>query len=67
MSVNVPVWTIEKPITVIDYIAGLAQCITPSEVMRYSGACPESIRNDERFAKGVADRLVNIRAERRSA
>lgn len=67
MSVTVPVSTVEKPITVVDYCAGLFECITASEVARYSGACPPAIRNDERFTKAVAARLTAIRERRKRA
>lgn len=61
MNVQVPQPTIEKPLTAIDYIAVLEQCSTLDEVAWYAQACPEAIRNDERFTRGVAKRLSSIK------
>lgn len=61
MNVTVPQPTQEKPLTAIDYIAVLEQCSTRDEIAQYAQACPEAIRNDERFTRGVARRLSVIR------
>jgi hypothetical protein len=66
MSVNVPQPSIEKPITVVDYCAGLAECITVAEVARYSAACPDAVRADERFTRAVAGRLAGIKGRKRA-
>lgn len=59
--IEVPVSTVEKPLTPIDFIAVLAQCSTVSEVADYAQRCPEHVRNDERFTRSVAWRLGEIK------
>ena len=59
--IEVPKSTVEKPLTAIDFIAVLAQCSTVSEVADYAQRCPEHVRNDERFTRGVAMRLAIIK------
>ena len=61
MNVKVPQPTVEKPLTAIDYIAVLDQCSKLEEVAQYAQACPEAIRNDERFTRAVAKRLSVIK------
>lgn len=57
--------TIEKPLTAIDYCAGLEQCISVAEVKRYAEkVVPTWARQDERFTKAVAKRLASIKAKR---
>jgi hypothetical protein len=62
---NVPQATIAKPLTAIDYIAGLAACGSLRMVAYYAKAVPLAIRSDERFAKAVAGRLADIKAKKR--
>lgn len=59
--VNVPIPTVEKPLTPIDYIAAMDQCITRAEVRRFAEECPDSVRSDERFTRAVAVRLLAVR------
>lgn len=66
--ITVPQPTIEKPITVVDYIAAMyQQCITVADVARFAEQCPSHVREDERFATGVALHLRVIAARRRKA
>ena len=58
--IPVPVSTIEKPLTAIDFIASLQQCISVAQVASYGERVPEEIKKDERFAKAVAARLAAI-------
>lgn len=59
--ITVPQSTVEKPLTAIDYIAVLEQCSSVSDVADYAQRCPEHVRNDERFTRGVAMRLAIIK------
>jgi hypothetical protein len=61
---KIPVSTIEKPLTVIDYIAALQQCVTTRMVRGFAQEVPLHIRQDERFAKAVAQRLAAIKERR---
>ena len=65
--INVPQSTVEKPLTAIDFIAGLEACLSVSDVADYAQRCPEHVRNDERFARGVAMRLAAIKDKRAAA
>lgn len=64
MSVNVPVPTVEKPLTAIDYIAALDACRSQAEVGRFCDRVPSHIRSDERFGRGVAAKLAAIKESR---
>ncbi len=57
--------TLEKPLTTIDYIAALEQCVSIAEVQRYAGDLPLWVREDERFTKAVAKRLAAIKSNQR--
>lgn len=59
--IPVPVSTIEKPLTAIDYIAVMEQCSSVSDVADYAQRCPDHVRNDERFTRAVARRLAAIK------
>jgi hypothetical protein len=61
LMVNVPVSTVEKPLTPIDFIAAMDQCITIAEVRRFASGCPDAVRSDERFTRAVAARLLAVR------
>lgn len=63
--VNVPVWTVERPVNYIDYIAALQDCKSVREVGEFGEQVPMPIREDVRFTKAVADKLKAI-AEARS-
>lgn len=65
--ITVPQSTVEKPLTAIDFIAVMEQCSTVAEVADYAQRCPEHIRNDERFTKGVSMRLGAIKSKRAAA
>lgn len=65
MSVNVPVPTVEKPLTAIDYIASLDACRTHREVGLYCDKVPGLVRTDERFTRAVAVKLGAIKSSRR--
>lgn len=62
--ISIPQSTIVKPLTVIDYIAALEQCIAITDVQRYADKVPLWVRQDERFTKGVAKRLASIKEKR---
>jgi hypothetical protein len=62
--IHVPQSTVERPITVIDYIAQLAQCGTLDEVRQYASAVPLDVRQDDRFNRAVAGRLGEIRGRK---
>lgn len=64
MSVEVPAWTVEKPLTALDYISALQKCVTVREVGQFGDQCPEKIVADERFSKAVAKRLHEIHESR---
>lgn len=62
---NIPQSTIEKPLTAIDYLARLQDCLTLDGVSEYASAVPLHIpQRNERFAKAVASRLAAIKASR---
>lgn len=65
--INVPVETVEKPLTAIDYCAALQGCTTVTEVGQFGEQCPLHIRQDERFAKAVQAKLAAIHDARRVA
>ena len=71
--IQVPVWTVEKPISVIDYLTPLLKITvegerrTVAEVRRYAMAVPSAIREDDRFGKAVADALKAIHARKAAA
>jgi hypothetical protein len=56
----IPQSTFEKPLTIIDYIAHLAQCHTVSDVLDVGDQLPRSIATDERFIKAQAARCAAI-------
>ena len=56
--IDVPVPTIQKPLTALDYIGALQKCITATEVGLFCERCPSDIRRDARFAVAVVDRLA---------
>jgi len=59
--IEVPVSTVERPLTPIDFIAVLQQCSSVADIADYAQRCPEHVRNDERFTRGVAMRLAIIK------
>lgn len=65
--INVPVETIEKPLTAIDYCAALQACASVTEVGQFGDQCPMHIRQDERFAKAVAQKLAAIHDRKAAA
>lgn len=71
--IDVPVWTVEKPITVIDYLTPLLKITvegerrTVAEVRQYSIAVPSAIREDDRFARAVSEALKAIHARKAAA
>jgi hypothetical protein len=62
--ISVPVSTVERPVTVIDFIAGLYACASVTEVESYNQQCPAAIRDDARFVRAVALRVALIKAMR---
>lgn len=64
--VEVPVQTVEKPLTAIDYCVPLASCQTIDQVGDYAQRCPIEIRQDERFTRAVARRLGEIKERKRA-
>ena len=65
--ITVPVETIEKPLTAIDYCAALQACASVDEVRQFGDECPMAIRQDERFARAVAQKLAAIHEKKRAA
>ena len=65
--IEVPVSTVERPLTAIDYLVPLGQCNSITEVRDYAERCPMEIRQDERFTRAVARRLGEIKAARKRA
>lgn len=59
--IAVPQSTPEKPLTAIDYIAGLEQCQSLTDVKNYGELTPLKVRTDERFTRAVAKRLAAIK------
>lgn len=59
--------TIEKPLTTIDYIAALEQCVSITEVQGYAKNVPMWVRQDERFTKAVAKRLSTFKDRKAAA
>lgn len=66
MRISVPVSTVEKPLTAIDYIAALQECATTCQVMYFSARVPDAVRADERYASAVATRLNEINRRKRA-
>lgn len=62
--ITVPQSTVAKPLTAIDYIAALDQCISIAQVKRYADKVPLWVRRDERFTKAVAKCLAAIKGKR---
>lgn len=60
MRIEVPVGTLERPITVIDYIGAMQQCVSLAQVASFCEGCPLDVRQDERFAKAVVKRLAEL-------
>ena len=70
--ITVPVWTVEKPINLLDYLTPFYQVTvegkhTAAEVRRYALQVPAAIRDDERFGKAVAAALKAIHARKAAA
>lgn len=65
--ISIPVDTVEKHITVVDYCAGVYRCESLAEVQAYGEGCPEWVRQDERFGKAVAVKLADLRSARAAA
>lgn len=59
--IAVPQSTVEKPLTVIDYIAVLDQCGDITMLSKFAAALPPHIVEDDRFAKAVKSRLDAIK------
>lgn len=59
--VNVPVSTVEKPLTPIDYIAALEQCGDIHTLNRFGAALPRDVVDDDRFAKAFQNRAAELR------
>jgi len=59
--------TVEKPLTAVDYIAALEQCVTPAEVSVFAELAPAAVRHDERFTKAVAGRLGALKKRQAAA
>lgn len=66
MPINVPVSTVEKPLTAIDFCAALEQCTSLDEIREFSEQLPINVLNDERYNRAVANRLAAIK-ERKAA
>lgn len=58
--IKVPVSTVDRPLTAIDYIAFLSQCHTVSDVLDVGDQLPRDIAADERFIKAQAARCTVI-------
>lgn len=63
-----PKSTVEKPLTVVDFIAHLEQCYSVGEVLDFGEQLPPAIAADERFIKAQASRCAAIvGADRKAA
>jgi hypothetical protein len=65
--INVPQPTVEKPLTPVDYIAALSECDNTQEVHIFCELVPMKVAGDERFAKAVQAKLVEIRDQNRKS
>lgn len=65
--IKVPQSTIEKPLTVIDFIAALESCSSIAEVAQYGQHMTLKVRQDERFTRAVAKRLLAIKGRKAAA
>lgn len=65
--ISVPVSTVDKPLTVIDFIAGLANGNSLNELAAYANALPPHIVEDERFARAFKRRLDELKGKRAAA
>lgn len=62
---KIPVPTIERPLTAIDYLVAMEQqCITVTMVREFAEQVPLTIREDDRFTRAVAKRLATIKARK---
>lgn len=64
--IDVPVSTVEKPLTALDFIAVLQQATSLAEVCDFAQRCPEHVRNDKRFTRAVTWRLAEIKERKRA-
>lgn len=62
--IKVPVNTVERPITVVDYIAALEQASTIIDVRSFGEQVPMAIRQDDRFTRAVQKRLAAIKGRK---
>jgi hypothetical protein len=60
-AVSVPQPTVEKPITVIDYIAAMSECLDFRSLTAFANACPPQIVEDDRFARAFKNQLDAIK------
>lgn len=65
--IEVPVSTVEKPLTAVDFCAVLEQCSSVDEVRDFGERVPMDIRQDERFTRAVQRRLASINSKRQAA
>lgn len=65
--INIPQETVEKPLTPIDYIAALAACDDTMEVGIFCEKVPMKVAGDERFARAVKAKLVEISEQARKS
>lgn len=56
--------TVAMPLTVVDHVADLQKCLTVDEVAKFSELLPPEIVEDERYGRGVRNRLAEIREAR---
>lgn len=66
MVPEVPVSTVERPLTAIDFLVLLDKCATVSEVREYAERVPMDVRQDERFTRAVARRLGELKERKRA-
>lgn len=64
---RVPVSTPEKPLTALDFIGAIDGCTTIYEVSRFCAGCPQSIRQDARFAIAAVSKLTSLASKLRVA
>lgn len=66
--IKVPVSTVERPLTAIDFIAALTeQCKSTADVQKFCDEVPMFVLHDERFGRAVAARLRAIHETRAPA
>ncbi len=68
MTIRIPVSTVQKPLTAIDFIGELtAQCRTLNDIAEFASGVPMEVRQDDRFARAVANKLAAVHEKKAAA